>query len=74
MNLSPYSEPSSYEEVAMNPAQQATMTQEFQALYDNNTCDIVPLPTNKKPIGCRQVYKVKHKTDGSIERFNLDQQ
>lgn len=27
------------------------------------------LPPGKKPLGCKWVYKTKHKDDGSIERF-----
>ena len=39
------------------------------ALEANNTWTLTPLPTGKKPIGCKWVYKVKYKTDGSIERY-----
>lgn len=53
----------------MNPAWQAAMTQEFEALHINNTWSLVPLPAGKKPIGCKWVYKVKHRADGSVERF-----
>ena len=45
------------------------MTSEFKALYDNNTWDLVSLPAGKKPIGCRWVYKIKHRADGTVERF-----
>ena len=45
------------------------MTQEFEALYANDTWDLVALPPNKQAVGFRWVYKVKHKADGSIERF-----
>ncbi|XP_019229823.1 PREDICTED: uncharacterized protein LOC109210806 [Nicotiana attenuata] len=45
------------------------MTQEFEALYSNHTWDLVALPPGKQAIGCKWVYKVKHKADGSIERF-----
>lgn len=45
------------------------MTQEFEALYANHTWDLVPLPPTKRTIGCRWVYKIKHKADGIIERF-----
>ena len=45
------------------------MTQEFEALYANDTWDLVALPPNKQAVGCRWVNKVKHKADGSIERF-----
>lgn len=46
------------------------MQAELQALERNNTWDLVPLPPGKKVIGCQWVYKVKLKTDDSLERFN----
>jgi len=45
------------------------MHREFQALFDNQTWDIVPLPPGKKPMACKWVYKVKLKSDGSVERL-----
>lgn len=45
------------------------MTQEFDALYANRTWDLVSLPKGKQAIGCRWVYKVKHRADGSVERY-----
>ena len=36
---------------------------------ENGTWDIVDLPEGKKAIGCGWVFKVKHNSDGSIERF-----
>nr|XP_016480270.1 PREDICTED: uncharacterized protein LOC107801455 [Nicotiana tabacum] len=62
------SKSSSYGEATLSPAWQAAMTQEFEALYANNTWDLVPLP-GKQAIGYKWVYKIKHKADGSIERF-----
>lgn len=44
------------------------MAAEIQALEDNKTWIITNLPTGKKPIGCKWVYKVKHKADGTVER------
>ena len=41
----------------------------MQALADNGTWDLVPLPNGKKPIGCRWVYTVKFNPDGSIARL-----
>lgn len=45
------------------------MEKELQALEINNTWDIVPLPSGKKPISCKWVYKTKLKADGSLERL-----
>ncbi|XP_019230719.1 PREDICTED: uncharacterized protein LOC109211623 [Nicotiana attenuata] len=56
-------------EAAMYPSWQSAMTQEFEALYANNSCDLVPLPKGKYAIGCRWVYKVKHRADGIVERY-----
>lgn len=45
------------------------MQKEFTALQDNHTWDMVALPKHKKAIGCKWVYKVKLKADGSVERL-----
>ena len=44
------------------------MVAEIAALKANNTWTLTPLPVNKKPICCKWVYKIKYKSDGSIER------
>ena len=41
----------------------------MQALDDNGTWDLVPLPTGKKAIGCRWVFAVKFNLDGSVARL-----
>ena len=40
-----------------------------EALAKTGTWKIVDLPPNVKPIGCRWVYRVKYKSDGSLERY-----
>ena len=45
------------------------MATKIVALEANNTWTLTPLPANKKPIGCKWVYKIKYKYDGSIERY-----
>lgn len=47
------------------------MKKEIKALADTHTCDIVPLPPQKNPIGCKWVYKTKLKADGSLERCKV---
>src|SRR4051812_30266965 len=39
---------------------------EYAALLENGTWEIVKLPPGKKPIGCRWVWLIKRKADGSI--------
>jgi len=45
------------------------MKDEIEALKLNKTWEIVETPKNVKPIGCRWVYKIKRKPDGSVERY-----
>ena len=45
------------------------MAREIQALESNNTWSLCPLPNGKSPIGCKWVYKIKYRSDGSIERY-----
>ena len=62
-------EPNCFAEVAGNLGWQAVMDKEITALLENNTWEIVSLPSNKKPIDCRCIYKAKYKADGSVERL-----
>ena len=45
------------------------MNDEIVALERNHTWSLVPLPPGHKAIGCRWVYKIKHNSDGSVERY-----
>lgn len=45
------------------------MEVELQALDNNHTWEIVDLPPNKKPIGCKWVYKIKYDAQGKIDRY-----
>ena len=45
------------------------MDAEIAALEANNTWTLTLLPPGKKLIGCKWVYRVKYKSDGSIERY-----
>ena len=41
------------------PKWQEAMHFEIQALEENNTWSLTPLPASKKPIGCKWLYKIK---------------
>jgi len=45
------------------------MNEEMAALDANVTWELVALPKDKKAIGCKWVYKVKHNVDGSMSRY-----
>lgn len=45
------------------------MKEEMEALLKNDTWTLVTLPKGKKPVGCKWVFFIKHKADGSIERY-----
>ena len=45
------------------------MKSEIHALETNGTWTITQLPLGKKELGCKWVYKIKHKYDGSVEQF-----
>ena len=45
------------------------MQHELSALQKNNTWVLVDLPKGKKAISCKWVYKLKLKSDCSIERY-----
>ena len=44
------------------------MEEELQALAQNHTWDLVPLPAGKHVVGSRWVYTIKENSDGSLER------
>jgi len=45
------------------------MDEEMAALDANVTWELVALLEDKKAIGCKWVYKVKHNVDGSMSRY-----
>ena len=43
----------------------------MNALRKNGMWELVDLPRDKKTIGCKSVFSVKYKADGSIERYKV---
>ena len=46
----------------------------MKALYKNETWDIVDLPKEKKPMGCKWVFTIKYTGDARLRGIKLGQQ
>ena len=68
-SISSVVEPTYYYQVIFDPKWQEAIAAKIPALEANYTWTLTPLPANKKPIGCKWVYRIKYKSDGSIERY-----
>ncbi|KAM7496324.1 hypothetical protein LguiA_020738 [Lonicera macranthoides] len=62
-------EPSSYREASADPQWQQAMSEELNALQKTNTWVLTDLPTGKSVVGCKWIYKIKTKADGSVDRY-----
>jgi len=62
-------EPSTYKEAYGILEWQNAMSEELAALDRTGTWEIVPLPSHAVPITCKWVFKIKTKSDGSLERY-----
>jgi hypothetical protein len=62
-------EPTCFEQAVGNPKWDNAMDEEMATLDANATWELVTLPKDKKAIGCKWVYKVKHNVDGSVSRY-----
>ncbi|OMP12136.1 Reverse transcriptase, RNA-dependent DNA polymerase [Corchorus capsularis] len=49
----------------------SAMKEEYAALLQNGTWSLVPKAPNMNIVGCRWVYKIKERDDGTIERARL---
>ncbi|WJZ80509.1 hypothetical protein VitviT2T_000424 [Vitis vinifera] len=67
--LSTVAIPNSVQKALADPRWKAAMNEEMKSLQKNETWELVECPPRKKPVGCRWIYTVKYKADGSIERF-----
>jgi hypothetical protein len=45
------------------------MAEEITTLEGTGTWDLVPCPPRVRPITCKWVYKIKTRSDGSLERY-----
>lgn len=61
--------PRNIQEALNDPNWKLAVTEEMNAPRKNGTWEIVDLPKEKKTVGCKWVFTVKCKADGSIERY-----
>ena len=45
------------------------MNEELDALHKTGTWDLVDLPPGKSAIGCKWIYKIKTRSDGTVDRY-----
>ena len=64
-------EPRFFHEAVKDSNWKEAMIKEIDALKKNNTWSVVDLPSGKKVINSKWVYKVKYNSDGSIERHKV---
>lgn len=62
-------EPTSYTQAKMDPLWVEAMDKELSALEANDTWVLTSLPACHKAISSIWVYKIKHKPNGSIDRY-----
>ena len=65
-------EPTSYVEAVDSPNNKEwmdAMKDELESMARNKVWDLVDLPPGRKVIGNKWVFKVKRRTDGSIDKF-----
>ena len=61
--------PANFIQASSVPEWQEAMAEEIRALENNRTWSIVQLPSRHHTIGCKWLFKVKLKADGSVERY-----
>ena len=47
------------------------MKEELDALTKNHIWDLVTLPLGQSVVGCKWIYKIKTRSDGSIEHYKV---
>ncbi|XP_052299567.1 retrovirus-related Pol polyprotein from transposon RE1 isoform X1 [Citrus sinensis] len=68
-NLSVIAIPKSVQDALSIPEWRDAVYAEMRALEKNKTWELVKLPEEKKPVGCKWIFTVKYRADGSLERY-----
>jgi histone deacetylase 1/2 len=67
--LPPILEPTSVTQAISHHRWREATSTELTALMKYGTWDLVLPPSHCNPVGCKWVFRVKRKADGSVERF-----
>jgi hypothetical protein len=62
-------DPTIYEEVAGKKEWKDAMVEEYQPIVKNDIWDMVPRPKEKSVVSSKWIFKTKHATNGSIEKY-----
>jgi hypothetical protein len=62
-------EPSSFEEANKLQVWKDAILEEYRSILKNNVWDIVQRPKDKSMVSSKWIYKIKHVSDGSVEKF-----
>ena len=61
--------PNNIREALTHPRWKKAVQEEINALEKNETWTITELPAGKRTVGCKWIFTVKYKADGSVERL-----
>ena len=62
-------DPHTYQETSLDPIWKTSMQEEFKSLQDNETWELVPLPSKRKLVQCKWVYRTKVVAYGSYIKY-----
>ena len=65
------SKPSLFEEAAQHDVWQEAIVEEYDSIMKNRVWEGMPRPKGKKVVGSKWIYKVKHATNGSMEKYKV---
>ena len=61
--------PTSYEEPAKKKEWKDVMVEEYQSIVKNDVWDVVLRSKQKTMVSSKWIYKTKHSTDGSVDKY-----
>ena len=63
------SEPRTFEEAVKNQVWKDAMHEEYESIMKNDVWEVVPRPEEKAVLTSIWLYKIKHGSDGSAEKY-----